>query len=79
MGRIKMTPEELSSFFIRHGYHQKMKSFISSSGEIKYKLGKNSLQKFRGTSGEWFKIWSAYYKDISINDSEDKLHIEKKI
>lgn len=72
-----MTPEELSIFFIKHGYHPKMKSFISSSGEIKYKLGKNSLQKFRRSSSGWSKVSSVYYKDVSLN--EDKLHIEKYI
>lgn len=75
-----MTPEELSSFFIQRGYHPKMKSFISSSGETKYKLAKNSLQKFRKSDNfGWMKVMSAYYKDITINTENGLLHIAKRI
>jgi len=74
-----MTPEELGTFFMKHGYHLKGKSYISPSGEVKYKLAKNSLQKFRkGTYNPWVKLWTAYYKDISVN-TEGKLHIAKVI
>jgi len=72
-----MTPEELKTFFMSHGLHPKMSSFITSKSDIKYKFGKNSLKKYaRGTS-EWIKIWSAYYKDISINPETGKLHFVK--
>lgn len=75
-----MTPEELSTFFMKHGFHLKMKSWISSSGETKYKLAKNSLQKFvnRGEYG-WMKVASWYYKDIEINPETNKLKFKKRI
>jgi hypothetical protein len=71
-----MNPEELRTFFMSKGLHPKMSSFISSIGETKYKLGKNSLKKFKKGESGWIKIWSAYYKNISINKN-GKLHIEK--
>lgn len=75
-----MTPEELSAFFMRHGFHPKMKSWISSDGKVKYKLGKNSLQKFiNGNEYGWMKVSSVYYKDITLNTETDKLHYTKRI
>jgi hypothetical protein len=72
-----MKPEELREFFISKGLTPKMSSFISPSGNTKYKLGKNSLKRFiKGTDG-WIKIRSMYYKDISINPETGKLHITK--
>lgn len=75
-----MTPEELRTFFLSHGLRPKMSSFITSSGNIKYKLAKNSLQKYNKSDVcGWIKIWSAYYKDISINPETGKLRFEKMI
>ena len=72
-----MRPEELREFFIAKGLQPKLVSFITAVGDVKYKLGKNSLKKFKRYNGGWAKIWSAYYKDISINAETGKLHIEK--
>ena len=75
-----MTPEELSTFFMRHGFHPKMKSWISSDEKTKYKLGKNSLQKFvNGGEYGWSKVFSVYYKDIELNPETNKLKFKKMI
>lgn len=72
-----MKPEELREFFNTKGFKPKLVSFITTVGDVKYKLGKNSLKKFRKYDSGWAKIWSAYYKDISINPETGKLYIEK--
>ena len=73
-----MNPQELTTFLMSKGFHPKNQSLISSSGETKYKLGKNSLQKFKKIESGWIKIWSVYYKDISKSITvPGKLHMEK--
>jgi len=74
-----MKPEELKTFFMSKGLKPKLTSFTTLIGDVKYKLGKNSLKKFIRYDGGWTKVWSAYYKDISINPETGKLHIEKYI
>lgn len=72
-----MKPDELKEFFTSKGLEPKMSSFLTHVGDVKYKLGKNSLKKLRRYDGGWTRIWSAYYKDISIESG--KLHIAKYI
>jgi len=74
-----MKPDELREFFIAKGWLPKMSSFISPNGEIKYKLGKNSLQRFVKLEYSWIKVRSMYYKNISINPETGKLKIAKYI
>lgn len=52
-------------------------NFLDNTGEVRYKCKKTSIRKEHKSCGKWFKVWSAYYKDIEVNIGSMHLVIKK--
>ena len=81
----KLTPKENFILLLESKAdltEDKWGNFKTESGDIRYKIGKTSVRlerKVKMYDGfEWVKIWSAYYKDITVKEN-GKIDIAKKM
>ena len=48
-------------------------NFKTEEGNIRYKINKSAIRYEKKSAGTWMRIWSAYYKHITVVEGKLKV------